>query len=177
MHDQHREAGSSGRGSKAVGRLPSQRWNEPSLQGLLGGCVAPGPAPSMFSLVIYSRCKQLQMLDIGFLKSCLRKEKTKREKRRGRKMAKRMQTRVSHLSGLCIAAALLGARGGRHPADGRVVAESCLAWALPCGAVRGLLFLWPLSTLPIFRQRLWVVMAPPSTLILTSGGGSKQKYG
>lgn len=33
------------------------------------------------------------------LKLCLRKEKTKREKRRGRKVAKRMQRRVSLLSG------------------------------------------------------------------------------
>lgn len=37
--------------------------------------------------------------NIDCLKLCLRKEKTKREKRRGRKEAKRMQRRVSLLSG------------------------------------------------------------------------------
>lgn len=44
--------------------------------------------------------------DIRFLKSCLRKGKMKREKRRGRKMAKRTQKRVSLLSGLSAGAAL-----------------------------------------------------------------------
>lgn len=54
------------------------------------------------------------------MKLCLRKEKTKREKRRERKKAKRMQTRVSLLTGLGAGMTLPGAHGGRGPSEGRV---------------------------------------------------------
>lgn len=89
----------------------------------------------------------------------------KREKRRGKKTAKRMQTRVSLLSGLGAGVALPGTHCGRIPAEGRVVAEMWPAWALPCKAgyvLAGDSFssvpfpLCPYSS----RQRLWVSMAP-----------------
>lgn len=64
------------------------------------------------------------------LKLCLRKEKTKREKRRGRKVAKRMQRRVSLLSGQALGA-FPDACGGRGPAEGRVLAEICPTWIVP----------------------------------------------
>ena len=121
--------------------------------------------------------------NIEFLKLCLRKEKTKREKRTGRKKAKRMQRRVSLLSGLGAGVALPGARGGRGPAKGRVLAEMCPAWILPCVAgyvlVGSNLPLHPLPTLPlIFPDRGYGWRWPlPSTLVLPSGGGSKQKCG
>lgn len=92
------------------------------------------------------------MLDVGFLTLCLRKEKMKREKRRGRKTAKRMQTRVSVLSGLGVGMVLPGAHGGRHPAEGRIVTETWPAWAFPCGAGRGLLVLYPFTLCPCSSQ-------------------------
>lgn len=76
----------------------------------------------------------------------------KREKRRGRKTIKRIQRRVSVLSGLGVGAVLLGAHDGRHPAEGRVVAEMWPARAFPCGAGRGLLFLYPFTLCPCSSQ-------------------------
>lgn len=63
----------------------------------------------MSLIVIINNCTHF---DVRFLKSCLRKGKMKREKRRGRKMAKRTQKRVSLLSGLGAGAALQVLMGG-----------------------------------------------------------------
>lgn len=85
----------------------------------------------------------------------------KREKRRKKKTAKRMQTRVRLLSGLGAGVALPGAHCGRGPAEGRFGA----AWALPCRAgyvlAGGSSSTVPFSLFPCScRQRLWVAMAP-----------------
>lgn len=46
-------------------------------------------------------------------------------------MAKRMQRRVSLLSGLGTGVAFPDACGGRGPAEGRVLAEICPTWIVP----------------------------------------------
>lgn len=50
-----------------MGRLPSQRWNEPLLQGLLGRCVAPGPVSVMFrALSFIAIANNCTCLTLGF---------------------------------------------------------------------------------------------------------------
>lgn len=80
-----------------MGRLPCQSRDESSVQGLWED------VRSLSLRAIINNCTHF---DGRFLKSCLRKGKMKREKRRGRKMAKRTQKRVSLLSGLGGGAAL-----------------------------------------------------------------------
>lgn len=102
------------------------------MRGLLGGHEAsdfmPGLVQGLDLTAVRSNCTAF---NIDYLKLCPRKEKTKREKRRGRKMAKRMQRRVSLLSGLGTEVAFPDACGGRGPAEGRVLAEICPTWIVP----------------------------------------------